>query len=44
MKTNINLTLDADLVKEARERKVEFSKIFNNYLKKHLERLRRNAR
>lgn len=36
MKTNINITLDAELVAEARAKKVGFSNIFNEYLREFL--------
>ena len=44
MRTTISVTLDTELVKEAREKHVPFSNIFDECLKKHLEKLRRNTK
>lgn len=36
MKTNINITLDTELVAEGRARGVKWSQVFNDYLKDYL--------
>lgn len=43
MKTNVCVTLDSDLVVEARLQKIKFSQLFNNVLKTTLEMEEKDA-